>query len=319
MAFEQQFLAARTQYHKNIQNFFPSKALMALIDDPKPKDLIKKLDGLKGKPYREMDAALNVFDAYRLVYLQKITAQIAHESQADKIRPTLKFLMVKLDKFSEDFEKECEAQRKIEMAAAAKAKAEAQKLKEEKDAKVGGPNPVVLKGELGKISEEYHRRGQKQLTTAAAVVSALQNIRKRIVTAYQQLEKGVTQAETLSKSGQTRALLVLKTNAVSQFTICKQSFKAAETAYEPVKPFLKPPKVTPELIAKDLRFKLPPSAKKELENITKANARFFADGTKRLEDAKHLLEDCMEFTKRGAEMGTQIAKLADGKVAATKV
>jgi len=266
MGYEQQFLEVRKGYHQKIQTFQPSKALMAIIDEDKPKQLAHKLDENKDKPYRDMDQALNIFDAYRLAYIKKITDAIAHESQATKIRPTINLLMAKLEKMCDDFQKECDARRKADINLA-KAKAA--------DAK-------NLTDDVKKVGEEYKKRGEEYQSKASKFEKDFLLAQKLIKEMYEKTRKDSSLIDKMPpddlKKLNTKRQAALK-QIKDDWEKLKKSFKELEHLAQTDS------KLTPEDLGKEMRMKLDgQEAKLELAKAHKESARYFSRATEIFND-----------------------------------
>jgi hypothetical protein len=270
MGYEQQFLEARKEYHQKIQTFMPSKALMAIIDEDKPKQLAHKLDENKGKPYRQMDEALNVFDAYRLTYIKKITDQMAHESQAAKIKPTINLLMAKLEKMVDGFQKETDDRRKADVNLA---KAQAAEAKDVKD-------------DLKKVAEEYKKRGEDYLSKASKLEKDFLLARKLIKDTYLETKSKFDQLQPVAQSGkakpeQLEEIAKVRTKRVAALKNLKESWDKWKKSFKELEDLAHTDsQLTPEDVAKEMRMKLDDKdAKLELDKAHKANARFFSRAT----------------------------------------
>jgi len=312
MGYESQFLEARKGYHQKIQTFQPSKTLMAIIDEDKPKQLAHKLDETKSKPFRQMDEALNVFDAYRLAYIKKITNQIAHESQAAKIKPTINFLMAKMEKLIDDYQKECEKKRKDELAEAKK-KQEAEKAEKAKEqAAEDKAEAQELKGDLAKISAAFQRRGEAYHMFVLNVEKECQKVNKAIGMGHDRLHSAADLLGKMEKSGKVAEVRIMTEKASAKATMetLRRLLKSEQKIFAALKPREKDAKLTPKEVADDLHLKLPDTARKDLENIAKQhgnileNAGIMAENlalqlksdTRKLAEAEKLLAQINAFS-----------------------
>jgi hypothetical protein len=303
MGYEQQFLEARKEYHQKIQTFMPSKALMAIIDEDKPKQLAHKLDENKGKPYRQMDEALNVFDAYRLTYIKNITNQIAHESQAAKIKPTINLLMAKLEKIVDGFQKETDDRRKADVNLA-KAKAE-----ETKD----------LKDDLKKVTEEYKKRGDDYLSMASKVEKESLVARKLIKVTHDETKSKFDQLAPLVKSGkaspeQIEELVKVSTKRQAALKNVKDSWEKLKKSFKELEDLAHTDsQLTPQDVAKEMRMKLDATANPELDKVHKANWKSFSRGTEIFNDVSRDRKPDSALVKETENWVNQIKAWADKK------
>ena len=256
MGYEQQFVTARKAVEAKIKPLNPSKELIKVIDDDRAKGLATKLDQATGKLYEEMDAAVNAFEAYRVTYFKKIDAQVAREKDPTKLRPLFKPLSKLMESIVQQYEKLCDEKRKVELAEAAKKKALEDAVKAKTQGPpvkaapgtgpIGGANtPPALKDALIKISNEFRKRGQKQLQVSVAVNTVCMGTRKQVGVLYETLQKELKTATDLSRKGMLQSAGRLKTEGQAQFNKAKTlTTDAAKHFNVSLKPFARPHPLT---------------------------------------------------------------------------
>jgi hypothetical protein len=310
LAYEQQFIAARKAYQTKIKDMAPSRTLTTFIEEEKPKILAQKLDQINGKPFSEMDAALNIYEAYRLNYIKKINTQIAKEPQVGKLKPTVASYATALEKISEDFGKDCEAKRK----------AEAEKVEPKPESVVAKSTTAnqaaggAVKMMLTKISEEFRKRRQKHLDVAIEVEKYSTDQRKAVGVLHETLQKEVTQAVNYSRGGQVREAAGLKIASQGQLNKLRNTARAAKKFYDDsLEPFFKERNMKGADVAKELGYDIPDPFLKDLGKISAIHSKIFTTATAHTATAKRLNEECAHLAEDAESLASQIVDIADGK------
>ena len=310
MGYEQQFIAARKAYQTKIKDMAPSRVLSTFIEEEKPKMLAQKLDQINGKPFSEMDAALNTYEAYRLVYIKKITTQVAKEAQVGKLKPTVALYATALEKISEDFGKDCEEKKKAETA---KVEPKAGAV-EAKATTANQAAAAAAKMMLNKVSEEFRKRRQKHLDVAIQVEKYCVEQRKAVGVLHETLQREVTQAVNYSRGGQVREAAGLKIAAQGQLNKVRNTAIAAKKFYdESLEPFFPERNMRGADVAKEMHYDIPDAFQKDLNKISTIHAKIFTTATAHTSLAKRLCEECAHLAQDGESLASQIVDIADGK------
>jgi len=309
MGFEQDFLKARKDFLTKINDKKPSDELLEIIDEDKTKNLVKKLDQVKGKRHSEMNTALNLFEGNRVAYIKRIIVQAAKETMADKIKSKAVKYGDALQLLVNDYEEECEKQRQAEMPPPPppmpKPKVEA------------STNPIAaaaVKIMLGKISDGYRKRREKQLEVAMEVEKDCIEQRKQINVFIATLQKEVNQAAAYSRGGQVSAAAGLKVAGQGQVNKIKAILLAMKKNYhDSLEPFVKERNLKAEEVAKSLHIDIPDAHLKELPKIPAQHGKILTSALAHGAAAAKVIEECEELAEDGDSLYSQIVDIAGGK------
>jgi hypothetical protein len=313
VGYEQDFLTARKAYLHKIKDSKPSETLLDVIDEEKPKVLAKKLDQVKGKKFSEMNTAVNMFESYRIAYIKKIGVQIAKETNASKLKSTLNPYGDALGDIVNAYEEECEKQRRAEMPPPPPPLPKAKVA----EGKAVGGNAVALaavKIMLGKVSDGYRKRRQKQLEVAIEVEKDCIERRKQIDAVVDTLQKEVKQAVIYSRGGQVREGEGLKIAAQGQVTKIRAILIAVKKNYhDSLEPFQKERNLKAEEIARSLHIDLPDAHEKELAKIPQLHAKVLTTANAHATAAGRVIEECEHLAGSAENLYSQIADIVEGK------
>lgn len=316
MAYEQEFLTARKAYLNKIKDKKPSETLLDVIDEDKPKVLAKKLDQVKGKKFSEMNTAVSLFESYRIAYIKKIGVQIAKETNASKLKSTLNTYGDALGDIVNAYELECDKQRRAEMPPPPPPPPPLPKAKVTEGNAVGGNAAALaaVKIMLGKVSDGYRKRRQKQLDVAIEVEKDCIERRKQIDAVVDTLQKEVKQAVIYSRGGQVREGEGLKIAAQGQVSKIRAILIAVKKNYhDSLEPFQKERNLKAEEIARSLHIDLPDAHEKDLAKIPQLHAKVLTTANAHATAAGRVIEECEHLAGSAESLYSQIADIVEGK------
>jgi len=309
MRYVDEFVNARKAYQNKIHPFSPTKVLVGVIDDPKMKLLAQKLDDAKKLASIEMDEAVKAFDVYRPAYIKKINGQIYKEPQAIKIKATVQFFVGKLQKLVDDYHRECVAKQKVESDKASKAQVA-----------VAKEQVKLIAADIKKISDEFHKRAVAYEKVAASVYQTCNQFSQRIGQTDKEMTQLATQAQTLTK-GPANPAMLLKVKALAQGKqkVLEANVKGQEKIIERLKPFDKSTNLTPQDIARDLRIKLPDTANKDMENLSKKEGPLFQRANQMAGESRSMLKADAELLSKSQKLLAQINSVGGSQASAKAV
>jgi hypothetical protein len=185
------------------------------------------------------------------------------------------------------------------------------------EGKAEGGNAIAaaaVKIMLGKVSDGYRKRRQKQLDVAIEVEKYCIEQRNQIGVLIATLQKEVKLAVAYSRAGQVREAGGLKIAGQGQVNKIKaMAAGVRKNFHDSLEPFTKERNLKGEEVAKSLHIDIPDGYLKDLGKIPKSHAKILTTANAHAASAGRVLEECERMVEDAASLYAQIVDIADGK------